>query len=136
MEWVSSTVFLPAVRPSTWLAISVPIPRFDHRRKRCNALDMAVRSAPVNFLIKEGTDQYHLIKIDLSEQHYDQDIFKALDKVYSDYRGQWWRWLSLTRIVRIDYMKASSLSYQRFISSLIYYTVWLLLKNHAMLHRY
>ena len=68
---------------------------------------MAVRSAPANFLIQQGTDQYHLIKIDLSEQQYDQDIVKALDKVYSDYRGYWWRWVSPTRILCIGYVKAS-----------------------------
>ena len=96
---------------------------------------MAVRSAPVNFLIQQGTDQYHLIKIDLSDQQYDQDIVKALDKVYSDYRGYWWRWVSPTRILCIGYVKASSLSYQQFLSSLIKYIVWFLLKNHAMLHR-
>ena len=79
---------------------------------------MAVRSAPVNFLIQQGTDQYHLIKIDLSEQQYDQDIGKALDKVYSDYRGNWWRTVSLTRILRIRYVKASSLSYPQLNSSL------------------
>ena len=110
MEWVSSTVFLPTIRPSTWLTISVPIPRVDHRRKRWNALDMAVRSAPVNFLIQQGTKQYHLIKIDLSEQQYDQDIAKALEKVYSDYQSQWWRLVSPTRISRISYVKVSSLS--------------------------
>ena len=118
MEWISSTVFLPAVRPSTWLAISVPVPRFDHRRRRCNALDIAVRSAPVNTLIQQGTDQYHLIKIDLSDQQYDQDIGKALDQVYSDYWDHWWRWVLSTRILGIRYVKASPLSYQQFFSSL------------------
>ena len=99
--------------------MSVPIPGFDHRHRRCNALDAAVRSAPVNFLIREGTDQYHLIKVDLSEQQYDQDIVKALDKVYSDYRGGWRRWVSSKSILRIDYVKVSSLSFQQFFSSLI-----------------
>ena len=110
MEWVSSTVLFPAVRPSTWLGISLPIPRFGRRRVRCNHLDTTVRSAPVNFLIQQDTNQYHLIKIDLSDHQYDQDIVKALDKVYSDYRGRWWRWLSLTRVRAIRYVKASSLS--------------------------
>lgn len=70
---------------------------------------MTVRSAPVNFLIQQGTDQYHLIKIDLSDQQYDKNIVKAIYKVYSDYRGRWWRWLSSTRIQNIRYVKASSL---------------------------
>ena len=79
---------------------------------------MAVRSAPVNILIQQGTDQYHLIKIDLSDQQYDQDIGKALDQVYSDYRGNWWRWISSTHILGIRYVKASPLSCQQFLSSL------------------
>ena len=91
--------------------MSLPIPRLDRRHVRCNHLDMTVRSSPANFLIQQGTDQYHLIKIDLSDQQYDQDIVKALDKVYSDYRGRWWRWLSLNRVRNIRYVKASSLSY-------------------------
>lgn len=70
---------------------------------------MTVRSAPANFLIQQGINQYHLIRVDMSEQHYHQDIFKALDKVYSAYRGYWWRWVSPTRILRIGYVKASSL---------------------------
>ena len=90
--------------------MSLPIPRFDRRRVRCTHLDMTVRSTPANFLIQQGTHRYYLIKIDLSDHQYDQDIVKALDKVYSDYRGQWWRWVSSTRILRIGYVKASSLS--------------------------
>ena len=97
----------------------VPMPRFGHRYERCNPLDMTVRSAPLNLLIQQGTDQYHLIKLDLSDQQYGLDIVKALDDVYSDYRGRWWRWLSSNRIGYIRYVKASSLSYQQFFSSLI-----------------
>ena len=95
--------------------MSIPMPRFGHRYERCNALDMTVRSAPLNLLIQQGTDQYHLIKLDLSDQQYGLDIVKALDNVYSDYRGRWWRWwrwwrwLSSNRIESIRYVKASSL---------------------------
>lgn len=90
--------------------MSLPIPRFGRRRVRCNHLDMTVRSAPANFLIQQGVNQYHLIKIDLSDHQYDQNIVKALDKVYSEFRGYWWRWISPTCILRISYVKASFLS--------------------------
>ena len=116
--------------------MSIPMPRIGHRYEGCNALDMTVRSAPLNLLIQQGTDQYHLIKLDLSDQQYDLDIVKALDNVYSDYRGRWWRWFSSYRVGSIRYVKASSLSYHQFFLSLIQYTVWLLLRKHTMLHRY
>ena len=99
--------------------MSLPIPRFGRRRVRCNHLDMTVRSAPANFLIQQGTHKYHLIKIDLSDHQYDQDIVKALDKVYSDYRGRWWRWISSNRLTNIRYVKASPLGSYRYLMSLI-----------------
>ena len=108
MEWVSSTVFFPTVRPSTWLGVSLPIPSFDHRQKRRNALCEAVPSGPVAIVIHQRTNYCHVIKIDLSEQQYDQDIVKALGKVYSEHQGYWWRWLYSTHKLRISYMKASS----------------------------
>ena len=96
MEWVSSTVFLPAVRPSTWLSIYVPIPRFDDQHKRY-ALDIAARSAPVELLLQDGTEKNRLITIGLTEQTYGRDIVEVLDEVYANHRGNWWRWVLSTR---------------------------------------
>ena len=54
---------------------------------------MAVRSAPVNFIIRRGINQYLLIKVDLSEKRYHQGISKALDQVYSDVQDPWGWWI-------------------------------------------
>ena len=84
MEWVSSTVLFPTMVSSSWLALSVPLPRFNKRHMRSDALITAIRLTSVNCPMIQGNEHSHSIKINLSEIRYNHDFSKARDQVYSD----------------------------------------------------
>ena len=72
---------------------------------QCNHLDTTPRRHPLNVVIKWELNQYHLIKVDLSEERYQNDVNKAIKMTYSRYRGLYWKLFSSKDIVGVEYVK-------------------------------
>ena len=74
-------------------------------RNGCESLDKTPGEKPLNLVIQWKANQYHLIKLDLSEQKYQNDVSKAIEILYSDYRCYLWRTLAFRRIIGVEYVK-------------------------------
>ena len=67
------------------------------------------RSEAVNIMVRHRQQQYHLIRIDLSEEQYNHNVAKAIYTSYKRYRGVVWNLFSLKSLCRADYVKVTCL---------------------------
>ena len=106
IEWVSSNILFPKIMPSIPGALYVPVPRIRQRLAlECKALDTTPRESPLNVLIRWKSNQYHLFKVDLSEERYQHDVFKAITILHSWYRSSYYKPFSFRRIVGVEYVE-------------------------------
>ena len=84
----------------------VPVPRIrSWTRIECEHLSNTPRETPLNVVIQWRANQYHLYKVDLSAKKYQNDVSKAIELLYTDYRYDFWRPFVFRRIKDVEYVK-------------------------------
>ena len=71
----------------------------------CNANWKTRRSEAVHIMVQYRQQQYHLIRIDLSEDQYNHDVAKAINMAFDRYRGSMRRFLSLKSPMKVEFVK-------------------------------
>lgn len=118
IDWVSSTIFFPTITSSMPRAFYVPVPRVRFRPDiECKHLDTTPRQHPLNVVIEQMPNQYHLFKIDLSEERYQHDIVKAIKMLYSNYRSWHRNLFSFRAFAGMEYVKVTISCLEKTLSS-------------------
>lgn len=102
-EWASSSLFSRTIILAPLLRLLFIL----GKSRNCGkAMSKTRRPEAVNIMVQYCQQQYHLIRIDLSEEQYNHDVAKAINMSYNRYRGSMWRVLSLKSPRKVEYVKA------------------------------
>ena len=63
----------------------------------------------VDIIIRYEANQYHLVRIDMSDERYSNDVAKAIRLEYNRYRSWSWKIFSCRQFSGIDYVKVTFL---------------------------
>lgn len=99
-------MLFPKIQSSIPETLYVPVPRIRFSvRVVCESLAKSSRRNPLNVVIQWKAYQYHLHKVDLSEERYQNDVYEAIRLLYSNYRYYPWRPFAFRRIIGVEYVK-------------------------------
>ena len=84
----------------------MPIPRIKFTSSTAHShLDTTPRRQPLNIMIEWKPNQYRLIKLDLSEEKFKNDIYKAISVILHRHTGVSRNMFPFKRVIAAEYVK-------------------------------